>query len=109
MEKSEFVQAIEHYTDGLTHLSVGVCSSCSDCQESHGFCCEYTLEHAIEHEGYSDEGSFSWSYCDTCGSHLGGNRYDAHAFLDEKLIHLSVCVDCLMYIANGDEPENWKG
>jgi hypothetical protein len=24
-----------------------------------------------------DEGSFSWSPCDTCGSTLGGDRFDA--------------------------------
>ena len=29
--------------------------------------------------GSDDEGSFSWSSCDGCGSTLGGDRYTAYA------------------------------
>jgi hypothetical protein len=59
-----------------------------------------------------DEGSFSWSSCDACGSSLGGTRHAAHGLISPKkyakrteVIHLDVCTDCLFYTANGDLPE----
>jgi hypothetical protein len=52
------------------------------------------------------EASFSWSDCDSCGSGLGGDRLPAHGLNSkEELVHLRVCVDCVHYIANGEEPE----
>jgi hypothetical protein len=68
------------------------------------------LETALENGEVADEGSFSRQYCECCGSALGGNRYAAHGWLDgitdiEHLIHLEICQDCLMYLANGEEPE----
>ena len=68
---------------------------------------------------YLDEGSFSWSECDSCSSHLGGDRFSAHAIHKEAfgpdakrpddVHHISICVDCLMFHANGEEPEVWEG
>ena len=63
--------------------------------------------------GICDEGGFSWRACDSCGSHLGGNRYDAHALRgsnatgDWECEHIAICEDCLCYHANGDIPEHW--
>ena len=57
-----------------------------------------------------DEGGFSWSDCGICGSTLGGDRYVYH-YLDPRgpdgrIYHeTDGCVDCLVYISNGDEPE----
>ena len=66
-----------------------------------------------------DEGGFSWSSCDSCGSRLGGNRYNAHAIHKEAFgpdakrpndtHHIDICADCLCFHANGDIPENWEG
>lgn len=55
------------------------------------------------------ESGFSWAECDGCSSTLGGDRHPAVAMLDGKVIaeDLGICVDCLMYVANGDEPEEW--
>jgi hypothetical protein len=71
------------------------CSSCEDFDPETG-----------------DEGSFSWSPCDACGSSLGGDRHAAHGLVSRTkygrkthLIHLDVCTDCLFYTANGDLPE----
>ena len=50
------------------------------------------FQSAIECQDVLDEGSFSWSGCDFCGSTLGGDRYCAH---DENGNHLNICVDCL--------------
>lgn len=46
---------------------------------------------------------------------LGGDFEPWHAVakgksVAEGLFHGShACVDCIAYLANGDEPENWKG
>ena len=65
-----------------------------------------------------DEGSFSWSECDSCGSTFGGDRFKAHAIHNEafgpnakqpdNVHHIEICVDCLIFHANGDEPEQWQ-
>lgn len=52
---------------------------------------------------------FSWRECECCGSGLGSDRYSAllrypDGFADE----CSVCVDCLLFMANGDMPETWS-
>jgi hypothetical protein len=54
----------------------------------------------------TSEGYFSRCQCDTCGSYLAGMRYDGHAVIvdNNQLIHLSMCGDCLLFFANGDEP-----
>lgn len=67
----------------------------------------------------SDEPSFSWARCESCGSTLGGDRHDAHALHREafgpnakrpdEVHHISICTDCACYHANGDEPEQWHG
>lgn len=66
------------------------------------------VEHAVS---CCDEGGFSWSACDSCGSHLGGDRYPAHGVIKindgrEIITHFDICVDCLCYHANGDLPRN---
>lgn len=63
-----------------------------------------------------DEASFSWAECDSCSSTLGGDRFNAHAIHVEAfgpnakrpddIHHISICVDCLMLHANGEEPIN---
>jgi hypothetical protein len=87
---SKFTDAVEQGTEGLDYLSTGYASHdlCDECLEEQ-----------------DDEGFFSWSSCDCCGSSLGGTRYAAHGRdKDGNLVHLDVCSDCLMYLANGDEP-----
>jgi hypothetical protein len=66
---------------------------------------------AYENGEVCEEGSFSWSSCGICGSSLGGDRYPWH-WIDEngEIVHESdACVDCVVFLANGDEPEDWKG
>lgn len=51
------------------------------------------------------ESHFSWWPCDICGSRLGGDREVWHYVADGKLRHgAGACVDCIVYLANGDEP-----
>ena len=52
------------------------------------------------------EPSFSWSGCDLCDSTLGGNMEPWHAVdANNEIIHGEhACVDCVLYLANGDLP-----
>jgi|TARA_R100001530_G_scaffold133839_1_gene107795 hypothetical protein len=97
---SKFTDAIEHNWPDYV-ISPGTWASSI---EEHG-------------EDYEDEGSFSWQGCDSCGSHLGGDRYEATAIHHEafgpdakqpdNLHEISICTDCILFHANGDEPEEW--
>ena len=100
-----FTESVAHYTKGLEFFSVGTCPGCVDCgltlwSPARGY-------HETEHEPAEE---FSWSMCESCGSMLGGSRHPAHSFvtIDGKrvLCHLLVCVDCLMYHANGELPDD---
>ena len=102
------LENFERQTEGLTALSVG--GSLADCGECDLSGCDGT-EGCSDKVCYCSEGCFSWSSCDTCGSGLGGDRQTGHAFATmddgrEVLIHLEVCVDCAMFIANGDLPND---
>jgi hypothetical protein len=81
---------------------------------------KYDLSHHKEHSatGYdfcdtsTDLGFSHWG-CECCGSWLGGDRHSlAYVGKDDNgdidIIQVSACVDCLMYCANGDEPETWN-
>ena len=57
---------------------------------------------------FDDEASFSWGSCGICGDNLGGDRYHWHGLddLTGTLYHFDdACTDCVMYLANGEEPE----
>jgi hypothetical protein len=91
---SKFTDAIDSNLGEFELIAVGMTEDCDECPDG------------------EDEGFFSWSACDSCGSTLGGTRYAAHAVkktgvLDTEIMHIDICVDCLMYHANGDEPEAW--
>lgn len=93
-----FTRAVRLYCEGLDTVAVG-------CR---GLKCEYA-EGDPEH---TCEAGFSWSQCDSCGSSLGGNREpavglwkDAEGWHD---VDMSICVDCAMYHANGELPEDWR-
>lgn len=99
---SKFTNAVERNLEGLSHVAPG-------CK---GPECEY----ADGDDNHQCESHFSWSPCDSCGSTLGGDRQTAYAFtidddghIGDDPVKLSICVDCVMYHANGDEPECWEG
>lgn len=107
---SKFTDSIEHYCEGL-HVAVGPSACCQECRDAYDI--PDSADNDTAQEQMTDEGGFSWSQCDSCGSQFGGDRYDAHG-MDENwpnngghLYHLSICADCLFFHANGDEPEDW--
>lgn len=105
-ELSSFAQSVEDYLEGLEFCSPGICGTCPECQRYYGMQPRafYT---AVENGDVYDEGSFTWRPCECCRSPLGGDRYAAHGIDKESdtLVHFEICFDCLMYLANGDEPE----
>ena len=85
---SDYTDAVEHQLKGIEAVSIN-----SD-----------------------DHDDFSWSQCDGCGSTFGGARYGASGLIPRvgatiadgaDTITLSVCVDCVMFLANGEEPDEW--
>jgi ferredoxin len=79
----------------------GVCPSCTTCA------CELGFESVA---AYADP-FFSWRPCDICGSSLGGNREVYHYLRGENrtIEHgASMCTDCVVYLATGDEPTEWE-
>lgn len=97
---SAFTDSIDHYCDGYT-----VAPGCK------GKECEHNPERSHDH---LCEPHFAWSQCDSCGSTFGGDREQAtmipHDFKpggNSEMIDASICVDCVLFWANGDEPEQW--
>ena len=104
---SKYTERFEAYTDGLEAISVGACSDCRECYDDWSSYRDGGPETFINEirDGLTLDDEFSWSSCEACGSRLGGSRHVAHALDDGELVHVMVCVDCVMYIANGDDPE----
>ena len=108
---SEYTESVKHFTQGLAAISTRPCPGCEQCQKLYGFATLESLEEAWETGKIGGEPHFSWSACDICGSHFGGDREEWHAINKEtgELIHGdNACVDCVVYLANGDEPEEWN-
>lgn len=123
---SEFTDAFERGTKDMTAISSGTCPGCTVCAEDHGI---RLLDDdgndrpasAIDAEframwttGAADsEPSFSWSPCGVCSTNLGGDRNVWH-WIDPNdptraINHESdMCTDCVMFLAYGTEPEEWR-
>jgi len=64
----------------------------------------------------SGEFHFSWSPCGICGTKLRGNRSawhwicgcDAHGKRGDIMHEDNACMDCVVWLANGEEPESWQ-
>ena len=99
-----FQQRIECNLKGLNHVSPGICCGCEQCQSDFGMS-EREIAEAQANEGLTDEGGYSLQDCDSCGSDLAGDRYAAHGIdANGDSVHLDICCDCLLYLANGGLP-----
>ena len=70
------------------------------------------FEEAWSTQGVPDEGHFSWRPCGICGTTLGGTRESWHGVdrVTGRSYHFDdACTDCVVYLANGDEPEGARG
>ena len=114
---SRFSEAVERGLKGVEFPSTGVCSGCSECADNLGISLR-KLRATWSTGDHSGSLGFSWSECDLCGSSLGGDREAFHGYIRlpdklgrmrRKLFHGAVCVDCVMYLAYGEEPEETDG
>ena len=91
-----FEQDVKTYCEGLDIISVG--------------CRGEKCEHAEGDPNHQCEAYFSWVQCDSCGSTLGGDRSAATGSWKDKEewinIEMEICVDCMMFHANGELPTN---
>ncbi len=92
----DFEANVAHNCEGLETVAIGCLGA--ECEHANG-----DTEHICET-------SFSWSDCDSCGSTLGGDRSEAHGLYRDdsgelQTVEMSVCVDCMMYHANGELPQ----
>ena len=97
----EFLAAVEYNLKGIEGFSVGACKGCDGCELGD----DPTDD---EYEAANEGSSFSRASCDSCGSSLGGSRDPAHFIHEGEIVHCGVCVDCLLFHANGDVPEVWR-
>jgi hypothetical protein len=106
---SEYTDSVEAGLEGLTAVSTGACPGCEQCQEIWGYQTMKEFDSAWHSGKVYDEGGFSWFPCGICGSRLGGDRESWHALgSDGEILHFDdACVDCVIYLANNDEPEEW--
>lgn len=106
MTTERYEDAVAAWLDGIDSPNVGACPGCDDCGLA-----DDADDDAVQ---LAEEPNFSWTQCDACGSTLGGDRHPAHGFLAgpeplrDRLVHLSVCTDCVFYLTYGDAPEEWR-
>jgi len=107
-----YCEAVERNLKGLEGVSTGDCPGCEQCAEN----ADMTPEEHEEAWGSMDgaEASFSWRSCGICGCHLGGDRHVWHFIIPkdgscvgQPIYHEDdACTDCVMFLANGDVPED---
>ena len=119
---SAYTEAVKAGLKGLQAVSTGACPGCPECAERAGFDPDDPEAMARFEAAWHDcevetEESFSWSPCQVCGYVLGGYRDCWHAIRGQRGDNLagreiehfdSVCTDCVMYLANGEEPESCR-
>jgi len=103
-----YTERVAHGLEGLEAVSTGPCPGCDECRKNYGYSSMRAFSDAWECGEVVVEPHFSRAPCDICGSLLAGDREDWHAFDRETgaTYHFhSACVDCVIYLANGDVPE----
>lgn len=103
-----YLENFERNTGGLEGLSTGPCPGCRECAADHGLTIR-AYKRQFERGEIPDEPGFSWSSCVWCEENLGGNRSVFHYVEKRKVYHDSgVCDNCVVYLANGEMPEDWR-
>jgi hypothetical protein len=98
---SAFTDAVAREMDRIIAVCTG--SYLEDCAG-----CPNGLEYYDGVHYPDDSTHFSWTPCDCCGSQLGGDREVCHGLIDGELWHGNACMDCVAYLANGEEPDDWR-
>lgn len=77
------------------------------CEQFESFLSREGLNNLSPSDGDKDE-EFSTSPCDVCRDYYAGQRHHATGYnpKSDAVFEYSICVDCLMFCANGDLPEH---
>ena len=102
MTAAEFTTRVDAHFANL-RVAPGPSFGCRECG------LEDVLSHDADAQARYDaacDSFFTWSRCPACGG-LAGDRHAVHFWSDDGTIdgHEDVCSDCLLYIANGDVPD----
>jgi hypothetical protein len=115
---SAFLEAIERELKDVHFFSVGAIPGCDECGLA-----DLDKDEADSNNGQhriqcAEEGGFYRTSCDSCGNTCAGQRFPAHGVIAESedearkpeatITHFDVCSDCLVFHANGEEPQNWR-
>jgi predicted metal-binding protein len=105
MTAETFVANVTRYLDGLEPVFAGAACGCEACGLG-------DLAHPDDDQSRFEAAEtlgMSWYRCEVCGGDPG-ERHAAHGWLKtdegEELVHLTVCTDCLVFVANGDLPDD---
>ena len=99
----------------MSEFTDAVAAHCSEFEAVNVGCLGEHCEYADGDENHQCEPSFSRQPCDSCGSTLGGDREEAYGMYrgdktsKMEFCKMDICVDCVMFHVNGDEPEDWGG
>lgn len=130
---SAFTKAVAHHLRGVHFFSTGAMLGCDECGLAPSMCreccgipntdvgeCPVCEDRGVvekdEHDReLADEPQYGTSSCDSCGTSVAGNRHYAHGKIAESedeahekpTTHFSICEDCLLFHANGQEPKGW--
>lgn len=111
---SAYTDAVTRGLQGMEAVSSGTCPGCAECMDVDGYT-DAEKHRADWHtrDMPSRDESFSWRPCGVCGSTLGGDRHTWHWIDPNDPTHAiehesDMCGDCVFYLANGEEPEDWK-
>lgn len=111
---SEYTDAVARGLEGMTGVSTGACPGCPQCMEHDGHTDEEEHRLAVSEGRECSDSHFSWRPCGICGTRLGGDRERWHwvsvdAEGKRTIEHEDdACTDCVLYLAHGTEPENWR-
>lgn len=62
----------------------------------------------LKYPSVGDEIGFSYTPCWTCERPLGGDRHELTYVGDDGETYVEeICIDCALYIANGEVPEDY--
>lgn len=107
-----YLAAVEATTEGLTAISTGLSADCAECYWNFnpGGLGPKSWVAGVESGHVCADGSFSRWSCDVCGTTVAGTKEPGHAIHEFGfLTHLdAICRDCVLFLANGDLPENWR-
>lgn len=60
----------------------------------------------LKYHSVGEECGFSWWPCYTCQRPLGGDRHELRYVGEDNEVYIEeICIDCALYIANGEIPE----